>query len=1157
MTLIAVSRRSYGRQLVLVVLMFFMTRAVQVSAQVVGGTILGTIADRSGAVVPQASIFIKNLANGLTRTVTTDPAGYYTAPNLLPGTYEVTASASGFASALKTDVTLTVGSQRLLNFTLNVGQVTEVVHVSTEAPTIDVTSSAIGAVVDSTTIRELPLDGRSWTDLATLEPGVLVVETQSPFTAGSNRGNRGFENEVAINGARPQQNNYRLDGISIEDFANGGSGSVLGGNVGVDAIEEFSVLTSNISAEYGRTSGGVINAVTRSGTNQFHGSAYEFLRNSALDAAGFFDNAGGIQKPPFKRNQFGASVGGPIRKDKIFFFGNYEGIRQSKGIATPVNVPSDAARLGILFDSNGNLEDQHGCGFQGWTAANGCPTSGPPITPLTSQSQCAPEGNGATNHLLAPGQAGFCVDDSVVKYLPFWHKATSAGSGPNLGKYTFAGQQVVNENFFTVRVDDKISDKDSLAATYLRDIAPYQAPDALNAVRINSETRRQIATLEETHVFSAQIVNAFRLGFSRAVTDNNDGFTAINRLAQDPSLAALPGQFAAAVSVSGLTVFTGGVNGNSHYQYHWNSYQAYDDGFYTRGTHSLKFGVAFEREQLNQSVASDQSGGFFFGSLQDFLSNQPNRFEAGLPDSLKERGLRQSVLGFYAQDDWRLRSNLTVNIGLRWEMATVPTEVHNALASLQNITDANQHIGPPLFSNPTLNNFEPRVGFAWDPFRNGKTAVRAGFGIFDVLPLPYQFSLMISKQAPFYKHARVRNLPQGSFYAGALPPNPPLSALVANYIEPYPRRNYVMQWNLNVEQALTNNLSAMVAFVGSRGVHQGFRVDDLDMVLPTKTPEGYFLFPVQDPANTLPTLNPNFGQIYGLAYQGNSFYDALLAGVTKRMSHGLELQGSFTWGKSIDTGSGSIAGDTFSNGISSLPWYDLNSNRGLSDFDIRRTVVLSATWQVPGPKSLSGPAGWLTSGWELGAIFKANDGVPFTATWGTNGDPQLMGSGDPWAFPNRLTSPGCRSLINPGNPNNYIKTECFTIPSAPTKAFWDANCNPTPYLDSSGNPVTVPNPQCFNLRGNSGRNILIGPGLTNLNFSIFKNSRVQRISENFNVQFRAEFFNVLNHANFSVPISPDNTDIFDSTGQPTGVAGQLTSLATTAREIQFGIKLSW
>jgi hypothetical protein len=1122
--LISFRGRKHRFWFLLIVLVFSLAGTVQMQAQVVGGTILGTITDKSGAIVPQASILVRNQANGVTRTVKTDPVGFYTAPNLLPGTYEVTISAAGFAASVKSDVTLTVGNQLVLNFTLNVGQVSEVVHVSTEAPTIDLASSAIGAVVDSTTIRELPLNGRSWTDLAILQPGVLAVETQSPFNAGSNRGNRGFENEVAINGARPQQNNYRLDGISIEDFANGGSGSVLGGNVGVDAIEEFSVLSSNLSAEYGRTSGGVINAVTRSGTNQFHGSVYEFLRNSALDAANFFDNAGGIQKPSFKRNQFGASAGGPIRKDKIFIFGDYEGIRQSRGIASPVTVPSDNARLGLLT-------------YPGATA-----------DPTKFPSDCAPTGSA--------DQCQVTVGPSVQKYLPFWPHAASTSPGANIGSFTFAGQQVVNEDFFTVRADDKISDKDSLSATYLRDITPYQSPDGLDAVLISSATRRQIVTLEETHVFSAQLVNAFRLGFSRAVTDNDGGLTAINPLAKDPSLAALPGQFASAVTVPGLTVFTGGVNGTSHYGYFWNSYQAYDDAFYTRGTHALKFGVAFERAQLNQTVLADQSGGFFFGSLHDFLTNQPSRFEAGLPSSVNERGLRQSILGLYAQDDWHWRSNFTLNLGLRWEMATVPTEVHNALASLQNVTDSQQRIGSPLFSNPTLRNFEPRVGFAWDPFRDAKTAVRGSFGIFDALPLPYQFSLMISKQAPFYQHARVRHLPQDSFYAGALPPNPPLSALVGNYIEPHPHRNYVMQWNLNVERELTNNLSAMVAYVGSRGVHQGFRVDDLDMVLPTKTPQGY-LFPAQDPTNTLPTFNPNFGQIYGLAYAGNSFYHALLAGVTKRMSHGLEFQGSFTWGKSIDNSSGSIAGDTFSNGLSSLPWYDINSNRGLSDFDIRRTVMFSATWQVPEPKSWSGPARWVTSGWELGTIFKANDGAPFTATWGTSGDPQLMGSGDPWAFPDRLTGPGCQSLVNPGNPNNYIKTECFTVPSAPNQAFWAANCNSTPYTDAAGNPVSVLYPLCFNLRGNAGRNILIGPGLTNLDFSIFKNNRIRKISENFNVQFRAEFFNVLNHANFSVPVTPDNTDIFDATGAPTGVAGKLTSTTTTAREIQFAMKLFW
>jgi hypothetical protein len=327
-------------------------------------------------------------------------------------------------------------------------------------------------------------------------------------------------------------------------------------------------------------------------------------------------------------------------------------------------------------------------------------------------------------------------------------------------------------------------------------------------------------------------------------------------------------------------------------------------------------------------------------------------------------------------------------------------------------------------------------------------------------------------------------------------------------------------------------------------VHQAFRVDDLDTVVPVKTQYGY-LFP--SPVGSGTVLNPNFGQIYGMRYAGNSFYHALLVGITRRMSRGVEFQASFTWGKSIDDGSGSIAGDTFSNGLSSLPWYDLKSTRGLSDFDVRRTLVVSGTWQVPHPKSLTGPAEWLTSGWELGAIFKANDGVPFTATFGTNGDPLGLNSSDPWTFPNRLTTPECKSLVNPGNPNNYIKTQCFAVPTAPNQTFYAANC------DSSLGTY----PQCFNLRGNAGRNILIGPGLVNLDLSIFKNIPVKKISDNFNVQFRTEFFNILNRANFAVPVAPDNTDIFDSNGAPTGVAGLLSSTTTSAREIQFAVKVVW
>jgi hypothetical protein len=265
------------------------------------------------------------------------------------------------------------------------------------------------------------------------------------------------------------------------------------------------------------------------------------------------------------------------------------------------------------------------------------------------------------------------------------------------------------------------------------------------------------------------------------------------------------------------------------------------------------------------------------------------------------------------------------------------------------------------------------------------------------------------------------------------------------------------------------------------------------------------------------------------------------------MSHGLQVQGAYTWGKSIDTGSGSGNGDQFANAIGSLDWFDVRLGRGLSDFNIGRTLVINGIWDVPTLKSTSAALARVLGGWQLGGIYKASDGVPFSATFGTDGDPLGRGSSDTWAFPNRLTGPGCRTLVNPGNANNYIKTQCFAVPTAPSAAFYAANCDPT----------FGTFPQCFNLRGNAGRNILIGPGTSNLDFSVFKNNYVKRISENFNVQFRAEFFNILNHSNFAVPVAPGNTDIFDSSGAPTGVTGLLTSTTTTAREIQFALKVAW
>lgn len=1107
----------------------------QANAQVSGATLAGTVTDPSGAAIPQVQVVITNVSTGVTRTVSTDSSGFYTAPNLLPGSYEIRATAAGFSTEVQKGITLTVGAQQALDIKMQVGQMNQTVEVTTEAPTVELTSSTLSAVVNATTVRELPLNGRSWTDLATLQPGVTAIQTQPSFATGGDRGNRGFGSQLAISGGRPQENNYRLDGISLNDYSNGAPGSVLGGNMGVDAIQEFSVLTGNHSAEYGKTSGGVVNAVSRSGSNQFHGSVYEFLRNDALDAKTFFDNANGNPKPPFRRNQFGASAGGPIRKDRTFVFGDFEALRYSKGIAVTDLVPSPKARLGIL-------------------AAGGTPPSPCP----------------ANSSLLDPN-ANICVDNSAAKYLQFFKVNPALPIVGDLGTFSFSGQQVVNENFVTARVDHKFSEKDSLFGTYLFDDTPYHAPDGFDVQLLTSRTGRQLVTLEENHIFRPNLINTVRVGFNRVSAINNDSLSALNPLGSDVSLGAVPGLTAADVRISGMPEFLGGLGSGSFYHYHWNSYQAYDDAFLTRGTHSLKFGVGVERMQLNYYGVSTPTGQFSFGSLTNFLTNKPDTFVSALGAGYTPRRLRQTLVGAYFQDDWRWRSNVTLNLGLRYEMVTVPTEVDGKLVNLLNLTDPVHHcavtppapfdpaqcpaLGGSLFKNPTLRNFEPRLGFAWDPFHNGKTAVRGGFGMFDMLPMTYQFNLMEVLAAPFFQLGTISDTPAkplaGTFFAGAFPllTGASSSTLRGTYIEPNPHRNYIMQWNLNVQQELLPSLTAMIGYVGSRGVHMPYRTEDPDMVLPKASPAGY-LWP--SPIKSGTKLNPNFGRIAGMFYGGNSFYDALEAQVTKKMSHGLQIQGAFTWSKSIDNASGTLAGDQFGNSIAALDFFDMSLSRGVSDFNIGRTLVINAIWQVPGLKSSFQAANWISNGWQLGGIYKAGDGVPFTATIG--GDVLGKKSSKTTDYPNRDT--GCDPINKDFKANKllYVNSNCFSFPTAPDMAFWNANCDTTSKLYGSAKTV-APFPVCLNLRGNSGRNILTGPGTSEFDFSVFKNNYIKRLSENFNVQFRAELFNLFNRANFAVPSG--NTDVFNGNGVRSATMGRLTDLSTSAREIQFAIKMMW
>jgi hypothetical protein len=1111
--------------LVCVMLALTVSVSTPVYAQVAGATLAGTVTDASGAAVSNANVSIKNKATGVVRDIATDSAGFYSAPNLLPGMYDVTAAAPGFSTYRQMGLTLTVGASQALNISLKIGQVTEHVDVTGTAPDVQLASSTLSAEVDSTTERELPLNGRDWTQLATLQPGVTAVRVQ---TGASNRGNTGYGTLLTISGHQPYENNYRINGISINDYSNGSPGSSLGVNLGVDAIQEFSVLTGNYSAEYGRASGGVINGITKSGANQFHGDAYFFARDKVLDARNFFDTAA---LPPFHRNQFGGSAGGPIIKNKTFIFGDYEAIRQDKSDTFSNLVPSAAARAGTLCSH--------------------------------------PDGTCTTPRTIT-------VDPKVAPYLAFYplpnptDPNTVVGNG-DTGVFNTSGVEHLTENYVTVKGDHHFSEKDSFAASWFYDKAPLTMPDSLAYTLTRNFTLRQMYSFEETHIFSPTLVNTARAGFSRVRATVTEPITALNPLAKDPSFGILPGRFAPAISVTGLvSPMVGALGAVSSDLLTWNSFQFYDDAFLTRGTHSLKFGFAAERMQNSEfSGGVPPNGQFSFGSLENFLTNRPDSI--GVDDSATTRPIyvRQTLFGAYVQDDWHWRSNLTLNFGVRYEPATLPTEAHNTFAVLTSLTSPAETPVKTLWAtNQTLRNFQPRIGFAWDPFRNGKTAVRGGFGIFDVLPLSWEYTHQSTGVLPYQLQKGLSPLPQGSFPNGAVAlvnnsGNVDPTTVGVRYVEQHPHRNYAMNWNLNIQREIASNLTAMLAYVGSRTVHSPFSTDDSNMVLPTLTSVGY-LWPIPgtDPVATgtggncagtttpppcaWPRLNPSVGRIRLTQWDNSSSYHGFQAGLAKRMSHGFQVQGSYTWSKCIDMGSGSLLGDPYANSLSSLMFFNHGGRHGVCDFNITHNLVVNYLWQAPTPKFGGLVAKHILGGWEFGGVIVASTGSPFTV--GIGGDPLGQNSTDTKDFASRVAGPGCDNPVNSGNINNYLKLSCFSVPLVP--ASFAGLCQPA--LDGNKNPVPG---TCMNLFGNAGRNTVVGPGLFNVDFSAFKNTFVPKISETFNIQFRAEFFNLLNHPNFQAPIN--NRVLFNLDGTPVSGAGAIDTTSTESRKIQLGLKVIW
>jgi hypothetical protein len=1040
--------------------------AVNLQAQVAGGTILGTVKDPSGAVLPKVQLTVRNVATGVETPATSNADGYYSVANLVPGTYDVTASLANFAKEVATSVAVAVGSQTTVDLTMKIGTTEQKVVVSGAAAAVETTNSTLSGVVGEQTIRELPLNGRDWTQLATLEPGVNTVRAQEPL--GSERGQRGLGTQMTISGGRPQQNNYRLDGVNINDYSNGGPGSVMGLNLGVDAVAEFSVLTSNYSAEYGRTSGGVINAVTRSGTNNLHGGGYYFRRDSALDTRNYFD---GPDIPPFYRHQYGGSIGGAVQKDKTFFFGDYEGINQSLGVTQVDTMPTAAARAGNIHDANGN-----------------------PITV-------------AVNPLIKP-------------YLQFFPLPNGAAVGPDTGIYSFAAQNNEKEEFATSRLDHYFSANDKVFGTYMFDQGRTASPDQTNAKVQQFRSRRQLFVVEENHTFSSSFLNAARFGVSRVTANIQESVQSIIPGADDVSLGTVPGRAAGQISFPGTTPFLGGFGGIPFYNFYWTSIQGYDDAMISHGKHTVKFGASLERIRDDMFGVSNPNGVWKFSSLQNFLTDTPKSLSAPLAGSVSPRYLRQWVIGIYLNDDYRLSSKLTLNLGIRYETSTVPTELNGKLSTLRNVSDATPHTGDPYFNNPTRKNFEPRIGLAWDPTGSGKTAVRAGFGIYDVLPLPYEYELPAMLSMPFFELGQKNNPGVGSFPTKAYSTLGPAS-FRGFYVDPNPKRNYVYQYNLNVQRQISHDFTVMLAYVGSRGIHQPFRTDTINYVLPSgKNSAGQYFWPL--PIGSGDVINPNFGRLDGLMWINDSYYNSGQAKVSKLMGHGLHLQGTYTWGRSIDTGSASLAGDPYSNSVAVLPFFDPKLRKGLSDFNVSHNGNISMIWTIPGSQARSGFAGWAANGWQLGGIYTASTGTPLTPI--IDGDPLGTNGSDAFAFPDVVN--GCGSRVNPGNPAHYINSACYAFPAP-------------------------------GVLGNASRNSIVGPGLSNLDMSFVKNNTFHRW-ERLNVQFRAEVFNILNHTNFAAPLATQgNTSLFDETGATLSSGGQITSTQTTSRETQLAIKVTF
>lgn len=1010
--------------------------------QVSTGAISGTVSDSTGAVLPGVKVVVLNEDTGISRTVQTDASGRYVAPSLTLGRYRVTATLQGFQTEARNGVVLTVGREAVVNLQLTVGSMVQSVEVTGEAPLVESTSSAMGGLVDDRTMRELPLNGRSYDQLALLQAGVTA------YGGGATSGgfNYGAGTRFSVAGSRGYNNSFLLDGTDINDAANATPGGAAGTNLGVEAIREFKMLTNNFSAEYGRATGAVITAVTKSGTNQYHGTAFHFIRNSALDARNFFDVKN--SPPPFKRNQFGGVFGGPIKKDQTFFLGAYEGMRQRLGTTTLVTVPTASAKNGIL------------------------PTSTVNVNPV------------------------------IQPFLKLWPNPNGRDFGDGTGEFVSAPTVPTNQDYFIIRMDYQLSEKHSFFGRYSFDNDSVEKLDGLLFAVSKGAARRQYSTFQISSIFRPTVLNAFRFAYNRSAQISDT--LPVEKLG--PEVSFIPGLPIGRLEIGGRAAtaarrITGlGTSDSVPRSWIYNLFEAGDDVTYIKGNHSFKLGGSFKRIRDNTAQNTSLRGIYTFSSFANVLAGQASNFAAVRPGQSAYRGIRQSMFAVFGQDDVRVTPRLTLNLGLRWEAVSDPTEVNGLASNLVHVTDPRVTILDSYFE-VSKRNFEPRVGFAWQANQSGTLVIRGGFGIFHDQILPVYYAVNVAKYPPFFDLLNLENprFPDASrdlTTSGLLRLNAVATSLKT------PAKNH---YTFSIQQQLFKNTVLEVGYVGSKSTNVPRFGEQNTRSYTLINGQKFF------PANS-PRKNPNFDEIRTVTTDTNGHYDAMQIKLRRSTSSNLQFQVSYTFSRAIDQASAIATVDSAREAQASLDPEDPARDRGRASFDATNNVVINFGYPLP-LRFERKLASFFLSGWEITGIATITDGQPFSVRLGT--ERSRNGGGG------RADRPD----LAPARSNNPIL-------SRPDKWY-----DPTAFLFPAAGTY-----------GNVGRNTLIGPGKRVFDLSLLKQFRFKESST---VQFRAEFFNLFNHANFGLPSNRP----FTSSGSISGSAGRITDTVTTSRQIQFGLKL--